>query len=73
MVLWIAAFLLFRRMGIVEADQTLAIRPVQRQRIIQAVGLLRRYRHTRYHELGPMAAARIVDEHLSIEVEEHIE
>jgi hypothetical protein len=72
MVLRLAALLARHWMGVVEADQPLAIRPVQRQRIIQAVRFLRRRRHSRHHEPDPMAALRVDDEYLPVEVQEHI-
>ena len=40
MVLWLTALLRCHRMGIVEADQPLSIRPVQGQRVIDSVRLL---------------------------------
>lgn len=73
MVLRLAALLPRHRMGVVEADQPLAIRPVQRQRVVDAVRLLRRFRHPRPHEANPMAALGVNHENLSIEVEQHIE
>src|SRR5208282_3595100 len=53
MVLRLAALLPRDRMGIVEADQPFAIRPVQRQRVVQPVRLVRRHRHPRHHEANP--------------------
>jgi hypothetical protein len=72
-VLCLPALLPLHRMGIVEADQPLAIRPMQRQRIVQPVRLLRRRRHLRHHKADPVAAFRIDDEHLPIEIEQYIQ
>jgi hypothetical protein len=60
-------------MGIVEADQPLAIRPMQRERVVDAVRLLRRYRHPRHDEPDPVTALRVHHENLPVEVEKHIE
>jgi hypothetical protein len=60
-------------MGIVEADQPLAVRSMQYQRIVEAVRLLPGCWHTRHAEPDPVAALRIHDEHLPVEVEQHIE
>jgi len=46
---------------------------MQRERIVQAVRLLRRRRHLRHHKADPVAAFRIDDEHLPIEVEQYIQ
>ena len=73
MVLWVAAPLPRHRMGVVEADEPPAIRPVQRQRIVQAMRFFRRGRHFRHHEADPMVAIRVHNEHLPIKVEQHIE
>ena len=72
MVLRLAALLPRHRMGVVEADQPLAAGAVQRQRVIKPVRLLRRHRRPRHHEADPMAALRVHDEHLAVEVEQHI-
>jgi hypothetical protein len=60
------------RMSIVKADHPLAIRPMQRQRVVDAMWLLRRHRHPRYHEADPMPASWIDHENLAIEVEQDI-
>lgn len=73
MMLRLAAFLLADRMGVIEADQPLAIRSMELRRIVEAVRLLRRYRHSRHDEPHPMAALRVHHEHLAVELEEHIE
>ena len=73
MVLRLTALLSRHWMGVVEPDQALAIRPVQRQRVIQAMRLCRRYCDPRHHEPNPMAARRIDDQHLPVEVEKRIE
>ena len=70
MVLGLPARLPRDRMGFVEANQPLAVRPVQRQRIVQSVRLLRRY--LSHNEAHPVAALRIDDQPLPIEVEQHI-
>src|SRR6266404_5415210 len=46
---------------------------MQRQRIVDAMGLLWRCRHPRDDEPNPMAAPRVNHEDLPIEVEKHIE
>ncbi len=73
MVLRITAFLPADRMRVVEPDQPLALRPVQRERVVDAVRLLRRDRHSRHHEPDPVAALRVHHENLPVEVEKHIE
>ena len=72
MVLCLPALLARYRMGVVEANKPLAIRSVQRQRIVQPVRLLRRYRHLSHNERDPVAAFWIDDQHLSVEIEKHI-
>ena len=49
------------RMGIIEADQPFARRPVKRERVIEAVRLFRRGRNAGDDELHPMAALGIDD------------
>src|SRR5690554_6436024 len=61
------------RMGVVEADQSFARRPVKRERIIEAVRLLRGCRNAGDDELHPMAALGIDKEHLSVEVQKRVE
>jgi len=73
MVLRFAALAPADRMGIVEACQPLPVRPVQRQRIVDVVRLLRRHRHPRHHEPDPVAALRVHHENLPVQVEKHIE
>lgn len=72
MVLWITANLLSHRVSIVEPNQPLAVRPVQSERIVEAMRFLRRDRHTRHHEPHPMTAARVHDEHLAVEFEKRV-
>jgi hypothetical protein len=60
-------------MGIVEPHQPLAVRPVQCQRIVEAVRFLQGCRHTRHREPDPVAALRVHDEYLSVEFEQQIE
>ena len=73
MVLRFAALLPCDRMGIIEPDQPLTLGPVQRQRVVDAVRLFRRHRHTRHDEPDPAAALRVHHENLPVEVEKHIE
>ena len=73
MVLRFTTLLPRDRMGIIEADQPLAVRPVQRQRVVDAMRLLRRHRRPRHHEPDPVTALRVHDENLAVEVEQHIE
>src|SRR5690606_41671912 len=61
------------RMGVVEADQPFARRPVQRERVIEAVRLFRRCRNAGDDELHPMAALGIDNEHLPVEVQKRVE
>ena len=61
------------RMGVVEPDQPFAVRPMQRQRVVDAVRLLRRHWHPRYDEPDPVAALGVHHENLPVEVEKHIE
>ena len=57
----------------VEPDKSLALTPVQRQRVVDAVRLLWLRRHPRHHQPDPMAALGIHYENLPVEVEKHIE
>jgi hypothetical protein len=45
---------------------------VQRERVVDAMRLLRRHRHLRHHEPDPVAALRVHHENLSVEVQKHI-
>ena len=72
-ILCLTAFLLRHRMGIIEADQAFTIRPMQRERIIDAMWFLRQYRNPRHHEADPVAALRVHYENLRVEIEKHIE
>ena len=73
MVLRLAALLRRHRMGIVEADQPLAIRAVQRKRVVDAVGLFLRHRHARHDESDPVTPLGVHHENLPVEVEKDIE
>ena len=73
MVLRIAALLPCDRMGIIEPDQPFAVRPMQCERVVDAMRLLRRHRRPRHHEPDPMAALPVHHENLPVEVEKHIE
>jgi hypothetical protein len=73
MVLGLAAPLARGWMGVVEANQPLTIRPVQRERIVDAVRLLRRRWYPRHNEPDPMATVRVHHENLPVEVEKQIE
>ena len=73
MVLRFTTLLRCHPMAIVEADQPLSTGPVQRQRIVDAVRLLQRGRHSRHHKPHPMTAVGIDDEHLPVEVQKYIE
>src|SRR5690606_40705168 len=55
------------RVGVVEASQPFARRPVKRERIIETVRLFRRGRNAGDDELHPIAAFGIDKEHLSVE------
>ena len=60
-------------MGIVEADQPLTVRPMQRTRVVEAVRFLRSLSDQRHGEPDPVAALRIHHENLAVEVKQHIE
>ena len=68
MVLRLAGPLPRDRMGIVEPDQPLAIRPVQRERVVDAMRLLLRHRHARHDEPDPVTALEVHHENLPVEV-----
>ena len=72
MVLRLAALPSARRMRVVESDQPLTIRSVERQRVVEAMRLLRRRGHTHHHEPHPMPAIRVHDEHLAVEVKKGV-
>jgi hypothetical protein len=46
---------------------------MERERVVDAMRLLRRHRHPRHHEPDPVAALRVHHENLPVEVEKHIE
>ena len=73
MVLRLAAPLPPDRVGIVEPGQPLTIRPMQRERVVDAIRLLRRDRHPCHYKPDPMAALRVHHENLPVEVEKDIE
>ncbi len=73
MVLRLTPLLSADRMRIVEADQPLAVRPMKRDGIVDAVRLLWRDRHARHDKPDPMTTLRVHHENLPIEVEKHIE
>src|SRR5437762_2962790 len=60
-------------MSIVEADQTFSIRPMQCQRIIEAMRLRLTDRHLPHNEAYPMAALGIDDQHLAVQLKQEIE
>lgn len=73
MALRLAALLPTDGMRIVEADQPLAIRPVQGQRVVDTMGLLRRDLYTRDDEPDPVSTLRIHDKNLPVEIEKQVE
>jgi hypothetical protein len=73
MILRRASLLPRDRMSIIETDQPLAVRSVQRERIVDTVRLFRRHWHPRYDKPDPMAALWVHHENLTVEVEKHIE
>ncbi len=73
MVLRLAPLLVCRRMGIIEADQPLAVRPVQRERVVDAMRLLGGCRHACHDEPDPVTTVRVHHENLLVEVQKHIE
>lgn len=73
MVQRLAAFASADRMGVVEANQPFARRPVKRERVVKAVRLFRRGRNARDDKLHPMTAFGIDDEYLAVEIEKRVE
>ena len=73
MVLRLAALLLRHRMGVVEADQPLAIRAMQRERIIQPVRLFRGWRDLRDNEPDSVSTLRVHDQREVMQVEQSVE
>ena len=59
--------------GVVEPDQPLAVRAMQRERIVDTVRLVRRRRDRRHDEPDPVAALRVHHKNLSVELEKRIE
>ena len=59
MVLQFAAPLRYDRMGIIQPNQPLALRPVQPERVVDAMWLPERHRYPRHQEPDPMAAVRV--------------
>jgi len=72
MVLRFAALLPVDGMSVVETGPPLALWPVQRERVVDAVRLFRRHRHARHREPDPVAALPVHHENLPVEVEQHI-
>jgi hypothetical protein len=68
MVLRISPLPPFHWMSIVEPNQAFSVRSVERKGVVDTVRLLGRYRYARHHELNPVAARRIDDEGLPVEV-----
>ncbi len=60
-------------MGIVESDKAFTVRPVQRQRIIQAVWLSLRRRYASHDEPDPVSASRVDHKHLPIKIKQPVE
>ncbi len=73
MVLRLAALAPADGMRVVESDQPLAERPMQSERGVDAVRLLRRRGHPCNDEPDPMTALGVHHEDLPVEVEKHIE
>jgi hypothetical protein len=61
------------RMSIVESDQPLAIGSVKRQRIVEPVWSFSGNRHAPDDKLNPITTRRIDDEHLPVQIEQHVE
>jgi hypothetical protein len=72
MVLRVAPPLTSDRMSVVEPNQSLAVRPVQRERVVQPMRLLRRRRYACHHEPDPVTALGVHHEDLPVEVKEHV-
>jgi hypothetical protein len=60
-------------MGIIESHEPLAVRPMQREPVVNAVRLFRRGRYPRHREADPMPTRWVNHENLPVEVKEHIE
>ena len=71
-ILRMTATLSSHRVGIVEPNQSLAVGPVQSERIVEAMRFPRRDWHTRHHEPHLMTALRVHDEYLAVELEERV-
>src|SRR3546814_3539479 len=59
--------------GAVEADQPSAVRAMERQGIVEAVRLARRRRNPCHDEPNPVAARRIHDQNLTVQVEQRVQ
>ena len=68
MILRPAAALPANRMSVVEPDQPLTVRPMQGERAVEPMRLLRRCLNAPHDEPHPMTTFWIHDEHLSVEV-----
>jgi len=64
--------LAFDRVRIVKSDQALTVRPVQRQRIIEAVRLHLARRDPSYDEPDPMPGFRIDDQNLPVQIKQGV-
>lgn len=73
MVLGSAELLPGYTVSVIKAYQSLSVRSVQRQRIIESVRLLQRRRHARHHEPDPVTPFRIDHECLSVEIQKRVQ
>ena len=73
MVLRLSAHPLADRMSVIETNQPLAMRPMQRQRVVDAVRLRRRHGHLCDDEPDPVAALGVDDEYLSVKIKKRME
>jgi hypothetical protein len=73
MVLWFAALLPADWVGVVKPDEALAVRAVQRERVVDAMRLLGRHQYSRHHEPNSVTALGVHNENLRVEIEKHIE
>lgn len=60
-------------MSVIKSDETLSRHIVKRERIIKAVGLLRRRHYLLDREPNPMLSRRVDNHHLAIQVEQTVE
>jgi hypothetical protein len=73
MILRIAAFLLPDGMSVIESNQPFTVRPMQRERVIESMRLLRRNRNPRDYKSNPVTAFGVHNQREAVQIEQRVE